>query len=220
MQHVIFHFCLQYCFLSLAVLFLAQLCDFMNPLYHYLSFHGSGLIYTYIYKYIFILTRHTLQWSCFFNGLSSLKEHKVIIYISNVAAKRSSEISHCRFYARNLGELILRRAYVLLNSFNQSSFNVCTLWAAENSGRRTSFSLGEILVMFALKLILSYVFYVSTSWCWQWYELVRYGVADFSHCQNTERCLNNWKSNSSMISNSLITLSHFLEFHILVFISW
>lgn len=57
----IFHFCFRYCFLSLAALFLAQMCDFMNPLYHYLAFHGSSLIYTYMYKYIFILTRHPLQ---------------------------------------------------------------------------------------------------------------------------------------------------------------
>lgn len=127
---------------------------FYEPIVPYLSFHGSSLIYTSMYKYMFILTRHPLQWSCFFNGVSSLKEHKVIIYSLNVAAKCSSEISHYRVFVRNFGELIWRREYVLLNSFNQSRFHVCTVWAAENPGQRISFSLGEMLITSALKLVL------------------------------------------------------------------
>lgn len=118
----ILYFCLQYCFL-----FLARVCDFMSLLYHGLFFCGSGLIYTYIYKYIFILKRSTLQWSCFFNGLSLLKEYKVIIHVLNAAAKPSSEISYYRVFVRYFGKLILRREYVLLKSFKQARVNVCTV---------------------------------------------------------------------------------------------
>ena len=65
-------------------------------------------------------------------------------------------------FVRHFGELILPREYVLSNSFNQSRFDVCTGWAAENSGQGISFGLREIVVTSALKLML---FHVSAARC-------------------------------------------------------
>lgn len=142
----------------------------------------ESLLYTYIYKYIFILTGHTLQWSCFFNGLSSLKEHKAIIYVLNGAEKCSSEIPHYRGFVRNFGELILRRENVLLNSFNQSRFDVCTVWATENSGQGISFSLREILVTSALKLVVSVFCFNNMMMTVIWTGQIQ-SSRSFSHCQ-------------------------------------
>lgn len=78
----------------------------------------------------------------------------MIISGLKVAAKCSSGIS--KFFVRNVGKLTLKRKYVLLNSFNQSGFNVCmsVQCGQQKIQARKYFNLRGILVVSAFKLIL------------------------------------------------------------------
>ena len=115
---------------------------------------------------------------------------------------------------RNCWELILRREYVLLSSFKQAELDVCKCMKIQ--------ARDYLLDTSALKLILSikwpcFMFqYHDADTDVNWSD-IKWQVSFM--LSSALRCLNNWKSNGSVILNSFITPNNFLDFSILVFIS-